>query len=230
MKQKYILPISIILLIVSSFSCNKIEFKDRIKEGYIEYNIEYLDDTLDRFMKGLLPKKMIVKFKDNNTLNKIESLSGIISFTHIQNARDKKTITLVKILNKKYKYSEKIDESSLFFEDIPGIKIEPVDEIKNVAGLNCQKAIVTIPNSEIEPFYIFYTNDIIIHKPNANTPFRSLDGVLLEFQLKLYNMDMKLTANKIVETDVDSDEFKVPDGYIPINRVTMEKILTTLKK
>jgi len=43
-------------------------------------------------------------------------------------------------------------------------------------------------------------------------------------------MDMKLTANKIVETDVDSDEFKVPDGYIPINRVTMEKILTTLKK
>ncbi|HAN17313.1 MAG: hypothetical protein A2X13_00520 [Bacteroidetes bacterium GWC2_33_15] len=229
MKIKNTLLIAVALIIISIFSCKKFEFKDRIKEGYIEYNIEYLDDSLDRFMKGLLPKKMIVKFKNNNTINKIESLSGIVSFTHIQNSRDKKNTTLVKIMNKKYRYAEKIDESSLFFEDIPGIKIETLDEIKQVAGLTCYKAKVTIPNREIEPFYIYYTNDIIIHKPNANTPFRSLDGVLLEFQVKLYSMNMKLTATKIVETEIDSDEFKIPEGYIPINRKTMEKILSTLK-
>jgi len=222
--------IIITLIITTLFSCKKIEFKDRIKEGYIDYNIEYLDDTLDRFIKGLLPKKMTVKFKNNNTLNKIESLSGIVSFTHVQNSKENKNVTLVRILNKKYKYSEVINGSSLFFEDIPEIKIEPLDEIKNVAGLNCTKALVTIPDGKTEPFYIYYTDDIIIQNPNAHTPFRSLEGVLLEFQVKMYNMNMKLTATKIVETKIESDEFKIPEGYIPINKKTMEEILSLLKK
>lgn len=212
------------------FSCKKIEFKDRVKEGYIDYNIEYLDDTLDRFIKGLLPKKMTVKFKNNNTLNKIESLSGIVSFTHIQNSKENKNITLVRVLNKKYKYSEVINGASLFFEDVPEIKIEPLEETKNIAGLNCTKAKVTIPDGKTEPFYIYFTNDIVIHNPNAHTPYRSLEGVLLEFQVKMYNMNMKLTATKIVETKVESEEFKVPEGYLPINKKTMEEILSLLKK
>ncbi|HAB50567.1 MAG: hypothetical protein A2W99_04210 [Bacteroidetes bacterium GWF2_33_16] len=222
--------IIITLIIILLFSCKKIEFKDRIKEGYIDYSIEYLDDTLDRFIVGLLPKKMTVKFKNNNTLNKIESLSGIVSFTHIQNSKEKKNITLVRVLNKKYKYSEVINSSSLFFEDVPEIKIEPLTEVKNIAGLNCTKALVTIPDGKTEPFYIYYTNDIIIHNPNAHTPYRSLEGVLLEFQVKMYNMNMKLTATKIVESKIESDEFKIPEGYIPINRKTMEEILSLLKK
>lgn len=219
-----------ILIISILFSCKKIEFKDRIKEGYIDYSIEYLDDTLDRFIMGLLPKKMTVKFKNNNTLNKIESLSGIVSFTHIQNSKENKNITLVRVLNKKYKYSEVINSSSLFFEDTPDIKIEPLNEFKNIAGLNCTKALVTIPDGKTEPFYIYYTNDIIIHNPNAHTPFRELDGVLLEFQVKMYNMNMKLTATKIVEDKIESEEFKIPEGYIAINRKTMEEILSLLKK
>jgi GLPGLI family protein len=222
--------IIIALIITLLFSCKKIEFKDRIKEGYIDYSIEYLDDTLDRFIVGLLPKKMTVKFKNNNTLNKIESLSGIVSFTHIQNSKDNKNITLVRVLNKKYKYSEVINESSLFFDNVPEIKIEPQNELKNIAGLNCTKALVTIPDGKTEPFYIYYTNDIIIHNPNAHTPYRTLDGVLLEFQVKMYNMNMKLTATKIVEDKIESDEFKIPEGYIAINRKTMEEILSLLKK
>ena len=229
--MRVILSTTITLIIILLFSCKKFEFKDRIKEGYIDYNIEYLDDTLDRFIKGLLPKKMTVKFKNNNTLNKIESLSGIVSFTHIQNTKENTNITLVRVLNKKYKYSEKINDSSIFFESIPGIKIETIEEDeKNIAGLNCKKALVTIPDNKTEPFYIYYTNDIIISNPNAHTPFNSLDGVLLEFKVKLYNMNMKLTATKIVETKIESEEFKVPEGYIPINRKTMEEILSLLKK
>jgi hypothetical protein len=117
--MKYRLFIIFLLIFITSNSCKEIQHKDRIKEGYIEYNIEYLDDSLDSFMVGLLPKKMTIKFKNNNTINKIEGFSGIVSFTHIQNYRDKKNITLVKVLNKKYKYVEKINEESLFFEQLP---------------------------------------------------------------------------------------------------------------
>jgi len=55
--MKYRLIIISLLIYISINSCKEIQHKDRIKEGYIEYNIEYLDDSLDSFMIGLMPKK-----------------------------------------------------------------------------------------------------------------------------------------------------------------------------
>ena len=49
------------LTLLTLASCKEIEHKDRIKEGFIEYDIEYLDDSMDNFMKGFLPKKMVIK-------------------------------------------------------------------------------------------------------------------------------------------------------------------------
>ncbi len=219
---------ALILLVLAS--CKKLEHKDRIKEGYIEYDIEYLDDSIDGFMKGLLPKKMTIKFKNNNTLNKIEGFSGIVSFTHIQNFREKQNITLVKVLNKKYKYIEKINDNSLFFEDLPGMQIEEEDTIVEICGFKSKKAKVIIPDSNVEPFYIFYTDDIIINNVNAQTPFRSVDGVLLEFQLKLYDMPMRLTATKIESADIPTENFKIPEGYESINKKTMAEIIDLLKQ
>ena len=220
----------IILIFTSLSSCKKIQHKDRIKEGYIEYDIEYLDDSLDSFMKGLLPKKMTIKFKNNNTINKIEGFSGIVSFTHIQNFRDKRNITLVKVLNKKYKYIEKNNNKSLFFEELPGMKIKLQDTTKVICGFKSQKAKIIIPDSDAEPFFIYYTNDIIINNVNAQTPFRSIEGVLLEFQIKLYGMPMKLTAVKIQEAKISSDDFKIPKGYNSINKKTMIEIIELLKQ
>ncbi len=219
-----------LLAFVLLYSCKEIQHKDRIKEGYIEYNIEYLDDSLDSFMIGLMPKKMTIKFKNNNTINKIEGFSGIVSFTHIQNYRDKKNITLVKVLNKKYKYIEKINDESLFFENLPGMKIEPIDTVVEICGFNSKMAKISVPETKIEPFYVFYTNDIIINNVNALTPFKEIDGVLLEFQIKFYDMNMRLTANKIQEAEISDDEFDVPKGYTAINRKTMVEIIELLKQ
>ncbi len=220
----------IALIFMSLNSCKEIKHKDRIREGYIEYDIEYLDDSMDSFMKGLLPKKMTIKFKNNNTINKIEGFSGIVSFTHIQNFREKKNITLVKVLNKKYKYVEKLNDKSMFFEELPGMQIELQDTIVEVCGFKSKKAKITIPDSDVEPFYIYYTDDIIINNVNAQTPFKSINGVLLEFKLKLYDMPMKLTARKIQEAEISSEDFEIPKGYESINKKTMIEIIELLKQ
>ena len=228
--MKFRLFLISILFLITADSCKEIQHKDRIKEGYIEYNIEYLDDSLDSFMVGLLPKKMTIKFKNNNTINKIEGFSGIVSFTHIQNYREKKNITLVKVLNKKYKYVEKINDESLFFEQLPGMEIEYIDTLINICGFNSKMARITVPNTHIKPFNIFYTNDVIINNVNALTPFKEIDGVLLEFYIKFYDMNMKLTANNIQEAKISEDEFNVPKGYDQINRKTMVEIIELLKQ
>lgn len=228
--MKFRLLLITILIFVSINSCKEIQRKDRIKEGYIEYNIEYLDDSLDSFMIGLMPKKMTIKFKNNNTINKIEGFSGIVSFTHIQNYKERKNITLVKVLNKKYKYIEKLNSESLFFEQLPGMEIEYIDTIVEICGFKSKMAKISVPGSNTEPFTISYTNDIIINNVNALTPFKSIDGVLLEFQIKFYNMNMRLTANKVQSAEISYDEFKVPKGYDQINRNTMIEIIELLKQ
>ncbi len=228
MRIKTIFAIALVFTLLNS--CKKIQHKDRIKEGYIEYDIEYLDKSMDSFMRGLLPKKMTIKFKNNNTLNKIEGFSGIVSFTHIQNYKEKKNITLVKVLNKKYKYVEKINDKSMFFEDLPNMQIEIQDTIVELCGFKSQKAKITIPDSNVEPFFIYYTNDIIINNVNAQTPFKSIDGVLLEFQLKLYDMPMRLTARKVQEAEISTDDFEIPKGYASINKKTMIEIIELLKQ
>jgi len=173
---------------------------------------------------------MTIKFKNNNTLNKIEGFSGIVSFTHIQNYKDRKNITLVKVLNKKYKYVEKINEESLFFEQLPGMEIEYIDTLVEICGFHSKMAKISIPESKIEPFNIFYTEDIIINNVNALTPFKDIEGVLLEFQIKFYGINMKLTANKIQESEISEGEFKIPKGYNSINRKTMIEIIELLKQ
>ncbi|PLX12027.1 MAG: hypothetical protein C0597_14125 [Marinilabiliales bacterium] len=222
--------IIIVLVFISLSSCKEVQHKDRIKEGFIEYDIEYLDNSMDSFMKGLLPKTMVIKFKNNNTINKIEGFSGIVSFTHIQNYKEKKNITLVKVLNKKYKYVEKINDKSLFFEELPGMQIEELDTIVEIFGFKSKKAKVSLPDKNIEPFYIYYTDDIIINNVNAQTPFRSINGVLLEFEVKLYDMPMRLKAKKIQEAEISSEDFTVPKGYESINRKTMVEIIDLLKQ
>jgi hypothetical protein len=227
--MKIRLIIILIIIFIATNACKEVQKKDRIREGYIEYNIEYLDDSMDSFMVGLLPKKMTIKFKNNNTINKIEGFSGIVSFTHIQNYKDKKNITLVKILNKKYKYVEKLNNESLFFEELPGMQIEYQDSVKEICGFKSYKAHVTVPETKIKPFDIFYTKDVVINNVNALTPFNAVDGVLLEFQIKFYDMNMRLTVNKIEEAEVSTDEFEVPKGYDAINRNTMIEIIELLK-
>jgi hypothetical protein len=229
--MKFRLPVVIFILSLTIISsCNKLQQKNRIKEGFIEYNIEYLNDTLNSFMIGLLPQKLIIKFKDNNTLNKIEGFLGIVSFTHIQNYKEKKNITLVKVLNKKYKYVEKNNDSSIFFEELPGMNITLQDEVKEICGFHAQKAKVTVPDTHMKPFFIYYTNDICINNVNSQTPYKSIDGVLLEFQVKFYDLDMKLTATKVQEAEISSEDFNVPAGYQNINKQTMIEVIELLKQ
>ncbi len=219
----------VLFIAFALFSCKEISYKDRIKEGYIQYDIEYMDDSLNEFMYNLLPQKMTIKFKDDNTVNKMEGFSGVVSFTHIQNVKKEKNITLVKFMNKRYKYIEQQEEESLFFEEIPGMKISSTDEVKTILGYECKKAIVTSKSNEFDPFPIYYTQDISIRHANSHTPFKSIDGVLMQFQVRLYDINMQFNACNVKEAKISDEEFTIPEGYEAINRKTMKEIIALIK-
>ena len=222
---------AVIILMLSK--CKQVPFKsEKITEGYIEYNIEYHGDSMDSFIQSFLPDKMQIKFKDHNLKNRMECMSGLFKLTNIKKYEEQTNISLVNFLNKKYKYIEKSTAPSLFFEQRPDVIIERTDSTKTIAGIICQEAKITYPtnaSNQKEKFSIFYTNQIDIKGFNNQTPFESMDGVLLEFQLLFYDVPMKFTATKIKQTSISSDEFEVPENYKRINRKTMKEIIELLK-
>jgi len=227
----YYLFFVVIILMLSK--CKQVPFKsEKITEGYIEYNIEYRGDSMDSFIQSFLPDKMQIKFKDHNTKNKLKCMSGLFNLTNIKKYKEQTNITLVNFLNKKYKYIENNTAPSLFFEQRPDVIIERTDSTKTIAGISCKEAKITYPTNAFnkkEKFSIFYTSQIDIKGFNNQTPFESMEGVLLEFQLLFYDVPMKFTATKIKQTSISSDEFKVPEDYKRINRKTMKEIIELLK-
>lgn len=217
----------IISIVILQVNCSSEPDMQSLSEGYIEYNIAYFDNQPPKYDTSLRPNKMLVKFKDNNTVNKIEGLSGALSFAFIQNIEDKTTHTMIKLLNKKLLYFEPIHENKYPFayEDMPKFTISYTNDTIDVQGFKCNRAIATYKDSLLSPFEILYTKDIAVANPNYNTPFESIDGVMLKFSVTLFNQNMRVEANSIKATKISDDEFKIPAHFEKINEETLKDVI-----
>lgn len=220
----------IILLILQTSSC-KHKLYSEFDEGYIEYLISYDQSIPSKYDPDLLPDKMVVKFLDNNILNKIEGLHGVITLTFITNAETQKSITLVKLLNKKIFFEEPIIKGKYpkVFSEMPQISITKSDESFKFQGYECKKASAVFLDSSNYSFEIIYTDKIRIEKPNANTPFESIDGIMLKFNVKLYNQILTLTSSNIKSSDIPREEFSIPAEYERVNEETIDEVISLLQ-
>ncbi len=191
-----------------------------------------MGDSLEQFVHTFLPRRMKLIFKDNNTKNHISDATGLFSFTHIKNRADGTQAVLMKIMNNKYKYVEPLAEESAFFKERPEMQINHVEETKMIAGYPCRKAKVAYPSGDkgTKHFNIYYTNQIDIKGFTRYTPFQSIKGVLMEFQLELYQMPFRLIAIKVEKEKIPDDAFTVPHNYKAVNKKTLREIIEVLKE
>lgn len=223
-KGKYIYVLFIISLLIS---CNNSEKTTDFTQGVITYDISYLQNDLENIETSLLPKKMTLTFNENYSMTRIEGFMGMFSISLISDFKESKDITMVKFFDNKYvHYCGKNEESSIFdYMEIEKIKSEnqPVKDY-----LDYQAIKANVYEEGLEPYAIFYTNEIGVSNPNRNNPFRDVDGVLLEFQLQLLQLRMNLVATKIESKEVLNSEFGVSDDYSSISRESMVLILNKM--
>lgn len=218
-------------MLLLATSCGQGGFGRPFREGIIEYSITYNDTIPPTFDPSLRPDRMVVKFSDHNTSNRIEGLSGAITFSLITNSEAKKSITLIKLLNKKLSYSEPLVEGQIpkAYANMPSMRFQFLDETEEFLGYTCKKALAWFCASQTEPFEILYTNEIDIKHPNKHTPFEPIDGVLLRFQMKMYNQHMLLEAQSARRSRVPDEEFEIPIEYEPVTFSTIEDVISLLQ-
>lgn len=222
----------VLFFAISVFSsCTEGAKKHGIKQGYIEYDITYNDLVPSKYGANMRPTKMVVKFKDNNTINRIEGLSGAFSFAFIQNMQTQTTYTLIKILNKKLYHLEPIDtvKYPFAYADMPNFTIQKTGETEKFLGFLCYRARVVYADTLYQPFEILYTKEIGVQNPNWNTPFEGIDGIMLKFSAVMFNQNMNIVASVIKSTKISDEDFIIPPDYEKVEQSTVEDVITLLK-
>ncbi len=153
---------------------------------------------------------------------------GLFSTSFISDP-DKKSMTqLVKLLNKKFMLVQ--DEAAVKKEnDGYPMEITPCKETKMIAGYKCQKAHVKVKGESATEFDIYYTKDLNIKNPNFANPYSAIDGVLMEYQLKKFGLEMKFTAKSVKNEDIDDETFQSPADYKPISAKEMNDLFLGLQ-
>jgi len=198
-----------------------------MEQGAITFDIAYTNNSGRSFPMQLLPKTIEMKFNRNFASYTIEDRVGLFSICNILDLSHHKSATLIKVFDKKYVYQGNAHESPIFFKSSEPYEVQFQKDTQRIAGILCQKAVITDKESA-KSYDILYSSNIRIRDLNANTPYAKIEGLLLQFGIQMKNLDMKLTAKKINQKNVNNIEFQIPEDYKAISKMQMEEIINTL--
>lgn len=210
-----------VIIILTANSC-KNKGEKNIDQGEIHYTIEYFGNMGS--MREIMPKNMIVSFKDNKILFDISTFgnSGILNLT---NPEEGIFDTYISLMTIRYFYAGKAGEILPGFEAMKGMEIRKTTKSGIICGFNCKSAEVTLPNDRNKKYEIWYTNEIKIKEPNASTPFREIDGVLMSFFFVIGTAEMHFTAETVYKKEISDRTFERRDKFVRISREDIDKFI-----
>lgn len=224
--MRYLLIALPFLLVFAS--CKKEADYGIHENGRIEYRITYLNSAEGNFDPALLPKKMTLEFNQDFCTNTIDGFMGMFKLGNVTNFGSKKSNTHLKVLDKSYLYKGDRNEMMCCFDNMEGMQIINDSSSKSIAGLNSQKAKITLPNGE--NFDIYYTQDIKLYKPNIANPYKSVDGVLTDFILTMGPYKMRFIAQKFDPAKHPKESKRFPKNTQEVSRDEMVLVLNRLMK
>lgn len=183
-------------------------------------------------MKDFLPDEMTMQFADNQFVNELSAAMGFFRTGFINNSNNTTLTQMVRMGNDRMYANLSQENVQEVLDDYPVYTIIELDETKMIAGLKCQKALIIYDDVDTREFYIYYTRDIQFENPNWSTPFASIDGVLMEYEIKQLNLTMRLSASSVAEAEHAEDVFQVPEEYENVTfhelQQEIEDVLATL--
>ena len=224
MRFSYLLFIAIIFA-MTGYSCREQGGKN-IDQGEIHFNIDYRGN-LGSMPKELLPKDLIVSFKNNKILFEMTGIgnSGIINL-----ANPGKGIfdTYFSLFALKYFYSIVPGELFPGFEAMKGIVIRKTTKKSVICGFNCKNAEVTFLSNREKVYEIWYTNEIKVKNPNTATPFSQIDGVLMSFFFLLGPAELHFDAETVYKKEIPDEAFERREKFVRVSREEIDKFINKM--
>lgn len=202
--MKRLFPILLILLSVSPL----VQAQDF--EGVITFGISYPDLTPEmKAMEASLPKEMSYHIKGNKTKMEQPVMGGSVIVLFDGNTGTTETYT--DVMGQKVKTVATKEDLDKTLSEQSEMKVQILEEEKEVAGYSCKKAIIT---QEGQPeLTIYYSEEINVESITSLSPqFKDLKGFPLEYSVAANGMSMQMIAKKVESQSIDDAVFQAPEG------------------
>jgi hypothetical protein len=220
------LPVTAAFILFIVSSCREKGGK-YIDQGEIHYTIDYIKST-GTMSAELKPRNLVVSFKSNKILFEIIAPIGNQGIINIVNPESHIYDTYINMLGVRYYYAGSQGEIHPGFSSMEGVEITKTDKTGVICGYDCKNAVVTFPADRNKKYNIWYTDQIKVKNSNSNTPFSSIDGVLLSFYYILGGSEMKFQAETVYKKDIPDKAFERRPKFRPVAKIDMDKIITDM--
>jgi len=220
-----LLSIIFISLLFIGYSCREQGGKN-INQGEIHYNIEY-SGSMGGVPKEALPQNLIVYFKKDKLLFEMISPFGNSGIVNLTNPEEAIFDTYFSLFTIKYYYAASEGELFPGFEAMEGMELKKTSKTAQICGFNCRNAEATFPSDRSKVMTIWYTDEIDVKNSNISTPFKDIDGVLMDFYFYLGKTEVHFAAENVYQKDISDETFNRRNDF---KRVSREEILKFISK
>lgn len=225
MRFSFVLFIAVIFA-MTGFSCKEKGGKF-ISQGEIHYSIDYIGN-FGPMPKEVLPKNLIVSFKNNKILFEMISSFGNSGILNLSNPEKGIFDTYFSLFTLKYYYSVQPGEQFPGFEAMNDMVIRKTGKTSVICGFNCKNAEATIPSQGNKVYDIWYTTEINVKNPNTATPFEKIDGVLMNFFFFLGPAELHFDAETVYKKEIPDEDFERRDKFIRVSRAEINKFINKM--
>lgn len=189
--------------------------------GTIIYDVK-AEGEIPEQAKPMMPTEMICKFSTDK-----QSMSmkfGMMDQKTIYDAVKQESNMMMDILGQKFIIKSSAAQiSDLKKKEIETTGVKFTNETKTIAGYDCKKAIVTIKVKEGTETVVnvFYTDAIDVSKYKFSNSFSEINGLPLEYTLKIGPMSFNMVARSIKKGSIPASEFVIATDY---KQVTAEDL------
>ncbi len=169
-------------------------------------------------LNSMIPKGMIIKVKNNNSLTTMEG--GMMDKMEVLYQKDKNQSVRIDHANKSYSILSSTSENKT---TNPEAKVTKTGETTKILGYTCTKYVVDVtePNGKTAQQIFWTTKDIDIdlknladHKAGRNAFFyNNIEGVPLRTEMVMPEGKMTMEATEIKKESLSASSFQIPAGY-----------------
>jgi len=209
-----------------NFSCSRTGGR-HLEQGEIHYSVQY-EGQVQKMPEELMPKNLIVSFKNDNIVYELISPVGNSGITNLSNPSKEIFDTYLSLFTIRYYYPSKPGEIYPGFEAMRGIEIKKTTKSAVICGLNCKSAEVTFPSDRSKVYEVWYTQEIPVKNPNASTPFFEIDGVLMSFFFFIGRSEFRFEAQNIYKKEIPDRTFERKEKYKEVSRKDINKFISKM--
>ncbi len=214
-------------ILLPFFSCKTQMKGEKIKEGKIEYEIEYKKKTENKLVQALLPTSLSLKFNTKQTKTSFSGNFGLYELTYLADSETNTWSIIYKIKRNIYLYEQTLDDPILLTHDLKIVEIEETGKNKEIAGYTCKELRVKTDSKKNEEYILYYTDKIKFDFATLLNLFGKIDGVLMDFELPQNDMILHITAKELNGEDIPMQEFQIPEKAQKIKKSMMIDLLNT---